>query len=185
MGTGGPRGSPAKKATPKAGVPKIASQPSNQHGTNLDPHKARSSQFFFSKLYDTLIALRKELDEAGKLTKDDWSIPAEKAIYLYFQDLTGTEDYTNQERMDGVRDRALALIRETYDPDLISVVLRDIQDDLPEGIETHGEAQETDARPPAESAQSATSASDSESEQGLGDESQETEGADAGTSSGS
>jgi hypothetical protein len=180
---GGGKGSPAKKATPRYKSPKVAEQPENQHGRNLDPHRARSSTSLES-LRDLLLALRAALDKEGRLTLDEWRNNAEKAIYLYFSDLMGENAYTNQERMEQVRDRALALIRETHNPDLISVILDDAEVDLlQEETETHGE-QETDARPAIEPAQGAITAGDSEPGQSLGDESTTTEGTSSGVGTG-
>jgi hypothetical protein len=172
-----------KKATPQKGKPKVAEQPENQHGRNLDPHKAKSSASFFDPLYDILMAMRSELSDKNSLTLDDWRIQSSKAIYLYFHDLTKEELYTNQERMDEVRDVILSLLGETYDPDLISAILKSVQDDLPEGLIKYD--QETDTRPPVEPAQGSTPAGSTEFEQGLGDGSQAAEGTDTGVSTGS
>lgn len=124
-------------ATPKRKVSATKSQPENQHGKNLDPHKARSSMDpkFFQPLYDLLMQLRGDLDKDGNLVSDHWRIKAPKLIYAYFNDIKGEgveNAYTNQARakMAQVRDELVNLVPETHDPDLISVVLRNAQYNL-------------------------------------------------------
>ena len=124
-------------AAPKKKVSATKSQPQNQHGKNLDPHKARSSMDpnFFKPLYDCLMQVREELVKDGKLINDEWQMRAPKLIYAFFNELVDedvTNAYTNQARvkLDQVRDELITLVSVTYDPDLVSVVLRDSQFDL-------------------------------------------------------
>ena len=49
------RSNPVKAATPKAKVSETIAKPRNQHGVNLDPHKAKSSDEFFEIIHDSLV----------------------------------------------------------------------------------------------------------------------------------
>ena len=142
------------KATPQHMAPKTKEQPTNQHKKNLDPHKARSSRNpqYFRPLYDLLMEMRGDLDKNGKLVSDEWRLRAPKLIYAYFNEISGEKSenvYTNQARvgLDQIRDRLVVLIPETYDPDLVSVVLRDAQEDLGDlGIEVIDDGQSSSER---------------------------------------
>ena len=90
---------------------------------------------FFKPLYDCLMQVREELVKDGKLINDEWQMRAPKLIYAFFNELVDedvTNAYTNQARvkLDQVRDELITLVSVTYDPDLVSVVLRDSQFDL-------------------------------------------------------
>jgi len=148
------------KATPGGKATATKTQPTNQHGKNMDPHKARSSvdPQYFRPLYDMMMDLRKEMDEKGNLTNDTWRLQVPKLIYAYFNEITSEWSgtlYTNQARMtlNRVRDGLVALVPETTDPDLLSVVVRDAQEELLEhGIEVIDDGQDkrtsTDNRKP-------------------------------------
>ena len=140
----------ANKATPGGKTTATKTQPTNQHGKNTDPHKARSSvdPQYFRPLYDMMMDLRREMDEKGNLTNDTWRLQVPKLIYAYFNEITGEGSgtlYTNQARMklNQVRDGLVALVPETTDPDLLSVVVRDAQEELLEhGIEVIDDGQD-------------------------------------------
>jgi len=57
-------------------------QPENQHGKNLDPHKAKSSEDpkLVQALTDRLMDAQLELETAEELTIDSWSAAADKII---------------------------------------------------------------------------------------------------------
>jgi hypothetical protein len=60
-------------------------QPTNQHGKNLDPHKARSSQDpeLLVQIHDAFAQLEEELRIAECMTVDQWN----RGAWLLIQDM--------------------------------------------------------------------------------------------------
>jgi hypothetical protein len=90
-------------------------QPSNQHGKNLDPHKARSSQdpSLLERVYDALLVVREDLVLSGAL-ESEW----DDALHLFSLELLPDDSLTEQ------RDSFLSLLELSSDSDQIWTNLR-------------------------------------------------------------
>ena len=101
-------------------------QPQNQHGKNLDPHKARSSQQpdLLERIYDELLGMRAALDQEGMLA--EW---AEHTGSLVDDLLDGPE-------LLAAREALKSFVRLSDDPDVLWLNLATwAQDPIPGDIE--------------------------------------------------
>ena len=156
-------------ATPQGKSPKTREQPQNQHGKNLDPHKAKSSRPF-NALYDVLQQLHGDLQAEGTL-ETEWKPESEKRIRTFFDELghaAADSSYTNQKQMelDQLCTEVVLLAGETQDLDLLFVALGDTQSDWLSRDERNREedpqrtADQQSPGPGAKSAQGSPGASD-------------------------
>jgi len=121
IATGG--GKAVKKATPSAKTTKNKNMPTNQHGTNPGPTKAKSSLEFMKLLKDRLTELRSNV-----INLEQWSVVSAKVIddlNLEFEDSQTIDDtensYTNQIRTG--LDRLKNIVGLTHDPEILSILL--------------------------------------------------------------
>lgn len=122
---------PAKSKGNK-GAKSVANKnrPANQHGSNLDPHSARSSMDP-NLLYDLLAQEMERLKKDGTFSAASWSKHAGLVIDKYVEGCLREapgNSYTNQERMtmNAFRQLAKDRISQSTDLDIISVLLTDL-----------------------------------------------------------
>jgi hypothetical protein len=128
-GPGKPRGGTVRKVTPTAKSARNTTTPTNQHGTNLGPHKAKSSlEPQEADLYTQLIDLHDTLVSCGIMSDENWR--RHTAVLLdevYAQDAEGSGrefeggSYTRQDRTGLAQLKAM--VGETTDPERLAVIL--------------------------------------------------------------
>lgn len=119
-------------------------RPANQHGKNMDPHKARSSMDP-NLIYDKLLVEREKLANEDLLSTGAWAKASASVIDKHIETCISEAPenyYTNQDRMmlesfaQSVKDK----VRMTTDPDMIQIMLENAADQIIE----ESDAEETD-----------------------------------------
>ena len=127
---GRPQAATAKKSSPAAKSVQNKTTPTNQHGSALGPMKAKSAlEGRASDFTDALTTLIDELrDSKGTVSITRWKKQSAKVIDKVADGIMGesvdgvVNSYTSQDRT-GV-DHLKALVATTFDPELISVLVR-------------------------------------------------------------
>jgi hypothetical protein len=115
--------------------------PTNQHGRNTGPTKAKSSRELREALYDGLVSARSTMSAGNIDHLDEWKKLSDEVVDRVFiennavETILGDEkSYTNQSRMD--KERLKALIASNSDLEIINVLLDSAfyegEDDNPE-----------------------------------------------------
>lgn len=130
MGRGRPRSATAKKTTQTQKAVANKMRPTNQHGSNLGPTRAKSSleESFMSELYTGLVDSRQSMETEGILTPEAWRQESPRIVDTVLErweqqidDHSSGDSYTRQVRA------GLTLLKssiaETSDPELLSVIL--------------------------------------------------------------
>jgi hypothetical protein len=141
---GAPRRSTAKKTTQTAAAVSNKMRPTNQHGSGLGPTKAKSSrESFMGELYEGLLLAREDMISDGQSAPKQWQSVSSEVVDQVLDrmekaEITGSggDSYTRQVR-DGLS-RLKAMIAETSDPELLSVLLREgIEEEVVDDVELH------------------------------------------------
>ena len=128
-GPGRPRGGTIRKSTPTAKTGRNISTPTNQHGTNLGPHKAKSSlEPLESDLYTRLCDLRESLVTSGLMSDENWRRHSATLVEEFYTSRDSDSvvvgdggSYTRQDRTG--LGRLKDMIAETADPERLAVIL--------------------------------------------------------------
>ena len=127
-GAGRPQSATAKKTTQTAKVVQNKVTPTNQHGSNLGPTKAKSGLMlrpeFFEACYDRLLDTRNEFMRDGVVDSAAWRTESVKVIDEVFQEEVGLTDgnyYTNQVGEELMRLKAM--VAEESHPEMLAVLL--------------------------------------------------------------
>jgi hypothetical protein len=126
---GKPRSGTAHKSTPSAGTTQNRSRPTNQHGTNLGPTRAKSSlEPLESELYTRLLDLQESLVSGGLMSDENWrrhsAVIIDEVYASVKTDPVMVSDggsYTRQDRTGFARLKAM--VGETSDPERLAVIL--------------------------------------------------------------
>jgi len=137
-GPGKPRSGTVHKSTPTAKAVQTRSTPTNQHGTNLGPTRAKSSlEPLESELYTRLMDLRESLVSGGLMSDENWrrhSAAVVDEVYVAAQTdsvmVSNGGSYTRQDRTGSARLKDI--VSETSDPERLAVIL------------THGQVTESE-----------------------------------------
>lgn len=128
-GAGAPQRATAKKANPGAKMSKNKETPTNQHGSNLGPTKAKSSlESVAAEVTDSVLALIEELkDTNGTVDHQEYQRRITPTLTEVLDRVDASDgeldgnSYTRQVRT-GLEHLGLVL-KTTYDPDLISILV--------------------------------------------------------------
>jgi hypothetical protein len=137
---GRPQSGTAKKTTQTASAVQNKVTPTNQHGSNLGPTKAKSGAMlrseFYDAAYDRLIAARNELIKDGVVDTLAWRAVSSAVIDKAFQEevgLTGENYYTNQVGEELMRLKLM--VAEDSHPEMLAVMLSNGLENLPDATE--------------------------------------------------
>ena len=134
LGAGKPRSGTAKKSTQTAAEVGNKMRPTNQHGSNLGPTKAKSSRKLLIDDMNTGLSLLKDtMTLEGKLNEVSWAEESQKVIDSIFNEVQTTEinDSINNDYTSQIRDKINHLksaVAETNDLELLSVLFNNILD---------------------------------------------------------
>jgi hypothetical protein len=137
----------AKGATPTRKSAQNKNTPTNQHGSNPGPTRAKSAfEGFHELLKDRLLATRQTLIDEGKWEEAGWHNVSGEVVDTLMAELEAQEmgleaenSYTNQVRMS--KDRLKDLISQTSDPDLLAILLDS------EAEDSHDDGTEVESNP--------------------------------------
>ena len=129
VGAGRPQSATKKKSSPGAKAVQNRETPTNQHGSNLGPTKAKSAlEHLAAEWTDGLVALIEALkDENGTIDHvkyQEQAGPLLDSILSRIEGETGESEgapYTRQARMG--LDRLASVVVTTYDPELIAILV--------------------------------------------------------------
>lgn len=140
-GAGAPRGGTAKKSTQVAKTVSNKMRPTNQHGTNLGPTKAKSAlERVTSELYQSIADRNEAMKQGNAFNIGDWHVTSagviDRAMAELDASLTGDDScdsYTRQVRDDlsGLKSQ----IAEVSDPELLDVLLREVTQEKVDNVE--------------------------------------------------
>ena len=126
---GAPQRATAKKSSPGTKSVQNKTTPTNQHGSNLDPHKAKSGlERLAAEWSDAALSLIEELkDKNGTVDHVAYQSTLgsilEGVLTRHEAEIGGEagNSYTRQARMG--LDQLTSVLKTTYDPDLISILV--------------------------------------------------------------
>ncbi len=134
VGAGRPQSATAKKSSPAAKSVQNKETPTNQHGSNLGPTKAKSSlEGLAAEMTDSVLHLIEGLkDNNGTVDHEKYQIKVgvalEDAVGRAEESVTSEEEKLYLDKVKKELDNLQTILQTTYDPDMISILISNALD---------------------------------------------------------